>query len=101
MLANLSSHKAKDCRHGHEQHDTTRVRRVIAPTCLASPSASVLAALTARGRAFARKAYAATCKLTISLIDQETKAPLPGIVQVRDSNPRNRLTPNIRLCLGL
>lgn len=36
--------------------------------------------------AVARKTYAATCQLTISLIDQETKAPLPGIVQVRDAD---------------
>ena len=34
----------------------------------------------------ARKSYAATCKLTISLIDQQTSAPLPGIVQVRDAD---------------
>lgn len=34
----------------------------------------------------ARKTYEATCKLTISLVDQKTGAPLPGIVQVRDAD---------------
>ncbi len=33
-----------------------------------------------------RKTYAATCKLTISLVDQKTVAPQPGIVQVRDAS---------------
>jgi hypothetical protein len=33
----------------------------------------------------ARKAYAETCKLTISLVDEQTKSPLPGIVQIRDA----------------
>jgi len=36
--------------------------------------------------AVARKTYAATCKLTISLFDEQTKGPLPGIVQVRDAD---------------
>jgi hypothetical protein len=33
----------------------------------------------------ARKTYAATCTLKVSLVDQKTGSPLPGIVQVRDA----------------
>jgi len=33
----------------------------------------------------ARKEYDATCRLTLSLVDRDTKEPVPGIVQVRDA----------------